>query len=354
MDVLITRGGSAGLAAVFLQRHGIIATVAGCTPGILIGPRAAGVPPRTAELLREAGPFAGTSAMMSPGRKAASEGAVSSADGTTIGYRRMGAGPGLVVVHGTMRSADDYTRLAGYLADHFTVYLVDRRGRGASGPQAPDYSFLRESEDLAAVLRQTGARLLFGHSFGGAVCLEAALEYTPARLALYEPAVSTGGAISADMLRAVAAALEAGSPGRALAAAFSVMSDQDAQFPGLLRAVLSVPVLARAVFATPPGRRLRGLLATVPAEGRLVRGADGTYGKYSRITSETLLIHGTQSAPWLIKATVLLAQTIPHATTVTLDGIGHNGPCEDAPDKVADALREFFAEALPTRAASPA
>jgi pimeloyl-ACP methyl ester carboxylesterase len=291
---------------------------------------------------------------MSPGRKAVSGEAVRSADGTTIGYRRMGAGPGLVVVHGTMRSADDCTRLAGYLAGYFTVYLMDRRGRGASGPQGPDYSFRKECEDLTAVLSQTGARLLFGHSFGGAVCLEAALECPPARLALYEPAVSAGGAISADTLQAVAGALQEGRPGRALAAAFSVMSDQGAQFPGLLRAVLSVPVLARAVFATAAGRRLRGLLATVPAEGRLVREADGTYGKYSRITAETLLIRGTQSAPWLMNAAVLLAQAIPHATTVTLDGTGHNGPCEDAPDKVADVLRTFFAEALPARAASPA
>jgi hypothetical protein len=150
----------------------------------------------------------------------------------------------------------------------------------------------------------------------------------------------------------LAGALEEGNPGRALAAAFSVMSDQDAQFPGLLRAVLSVPVLARAVFATAAGRRFRGMLATVPAEGRVVREADGTYGKYSRITAETLLIRGTQSAPRLMKATGLLAQAIPHATTVTLDGIGHNGPYEDAPDKVAGALRAFFAEAPPARADS--
>lgn len=52
---------------------------------------------------------------------------------------------------------------------------------------------------------------------------------------------------------------------------------------------------------------------------------------------------GTRSAPWLLHAVGLLAQTIPHATTLTLDGIGHSGPCEDAPDRVADALKAFFA-----------
>lgn len=281
--------------------------------------------------------------MTSPDREATVGATVTSADGTVIGYQTRGSGPGLVVVHGTMRSADDYTRLAGYLAGTFTVYLMDRRGRGASGPQGPDYSFQAEAQDLTAVLRQTGARMAFGHSFGGAVCLEAALSYPLEKLAVYEPAVSADDAISADTLQAIAGAVRAGNPGRALAAAFSVMSDQGAQFPGFLRAVLSVPVLARAVFATPPGRRFRDLLAAVPAEGRLVREANGTYGRYSRITAETLLIRGTRSAPWLLHGTDIVAQTIPHASTVILDGIGHSGPCEDAPEAVADALRTFFA-----------
>jgi pimeloyl-ACP methyl ester carboxylesterase len=193
------------------------------------------------------------------------------------------------------------------------------------------------------VLRQTGARRLFGHSFGGAVCLEAALSYPLEKLAVYEPAVSADGAISADALQAITVAVQEGNPGRALAVAFSVTSDQGAHLPGFVRAVLSVSVLARAVLATPPGRRIRALLATVPAEARLVREADGTHRKYGRITAQTLLIHGTRSAPWLLHGTDLLTQTIPHATTVTLNGIGHNGPCEEAPDTVADALKAFFA-----------
>src|ERR1700722_17365491 len=285
----------------------------------------------------------GTAAMTGPDCKAAAGKAATSADGTVIGYRTTGSGPGLVIVHGTMRSADDYARLAGYLAGAFTVHLMDRRGRGASGPQGPDYSFRAEAEDLTAVLRQSGARLLFGHSFGGAACLEEALACPLDKLAVYEPAVSAHGAISADVLQAIDGALQAGNPGPGVEAVFSVMSDQGARLPGPVRAVLSVPVLARAVLATPSGRRIRALLAPVPAEARLVREADGSYGRYSRVTAETLLIHGTRSAPWLLHSAGLLAQAIPHATTVTLDGIGHNGPCEDAPGMVADALTAFFA-----------
>lgn len=63
--------------------------------------------------------------------------AVTSADGTTIGFRRYGAGPGLVLIHGGMNSAQDLGDLASLLSDAFTVLVPDRRGRGMSGPFGP-------------------------------------------------------------------------------------------------------------------------------------------------------------------------------------------------------------------------
>ena len=61
-------------------------------------------------------------------------GAVQSADGTTIGYRRFGDGPAIIVVSGAMISSKSHLGLARALADDFAVYLPDRRGRGLSGP----------------------------------------------------------------------------------------------------------------------------------------------------------------------------------------------------------------------------
>ena len=54
-----------------------------------------------------------------------------------IGYLRLGQGPAVVLLHGSMESARSHTRLALALADAFTVYLPDRRGRGMSGPYRP-------------------------------------------------------------------------------------------------------------------------------------------------------------------------------------------------------------------------
>ncbi len=91
-------------------------------------------------------------------------------------------------------SADSHTGLARALADAFTVYLPDRRGRGMSGPFGPGYGIRTEVEDLAAVLAESGAQLLFGVSAGALVALEAARTMPAIRkVALYEPALLMGG-----------------------------------------------------------------------------------------------------------------------------------------------------------------
>src|SRR3954471_23955712 len=99
---------------------------------------------------------------------------VVSKDGTTIGYRRLGAGPGLVLVHGGMQAAQDLMALASLLSDEFTVFVPDRRGRGASGPFGDPYGLQQEIEDLGVLLRKTGARHVFGLSVGGLIALGAA------------------------------------------------------------------------------------------------------------------------------------------------------------------------------------
>lgn len=81
-------------------------------------------------------------------------GIVRSQDGTAIGYERLGAGEGLLVLGGAWRSGRDYLPFARALAPSFAVSVIDRRGRGRSGPQGPGYSIERELEDLFAVQAQ--------------------------------------------------------------------------------------------------------------------------------------------------------------------------------------------------------
>src|SRR5262249_19573752 len=103
-------------------------------------------------------------------------------------------GPGLVLVGGVLSSASTYLPLAEALAEHFTVHVMNRRGRPPSGPQRPGHSIEAKSADLMAVAMATRARAACGHSFGGLVVLET-LREDPVfdERYIYEPAVSIAG-----------------------------------------------------------------------------------------------------------------------------------------------------------------
>src|SRR5258708_5229067 len=120
-----------------------------------------------------------------------------SQDGTTIGYRRYGRGPAVVLVQGAMGYAAQYSDLASALADAFTVFVPDRRGPARS-PRSYDKSRVveRDVEDLEAVLAGSGAARVFGLSSGTIIALTAAAKASsPIRkLAAFEPPLYVNGA----------------------------------------------------------------------------------------------------------------------------------------------------------------
>src|SRR5688500_5184663 len=106
---------------------------------------------------------------------------VTSKDGTTIAFDRSGKGPALILVGGAFehRAMDSETaRLAALplMAQHFTVFHYDRRGRGESTDTQP-YAVEREIEDIEALIDEAGgSAYLFGISSGAALAMEAALK----------------------------------------------------------------------------------------------------------------------------------------------------------------------------------
>ncbi len=100
---------------------------------------------------------------------------VTSLDGTTIGFRRLGTGPAVIVVHGGMQASQYFMGLATALSDAFEMLVVDRRGRGLSGPHGDHFSIQREVEDLQAIVAASGATRIFGLSAGALVSLRTAL-----------------------------------------------------------------------------------------------------------------------------------------------------------------------------------
>jgi pimeloyl-ACP methyl ester carboxylesterase len=114
---------------------------------------------------------------------------ISSSDGTQIALQRSGNGPNLLLVHGELVDRFYWDRMLPYLTPFFSVYSMDRRGHGDSGPYQPGHTLQREYEDLDCVIDSIGAPLdLLGNSIAARLCLHTANE-NPAvrRLTLIEP-----------------------------------------------------------------------------------------------------------------------------------------------------------------------
>jgi pimeloyl-ACP methyl ester carboxylesterase len=129
---------------------------------------------------------------------------VTSKDGTSIAYDRQGHGPAVILVGDRSENAP----LAMELAEYFTVYNYDQRGRGDSGDTLP-YAVEREIEDLEALITVAGGTAhVYGVSAGGALALEAAAAGIAIdRIAVYE--VPYGFAGDRQQWRAYVEQLEA-------------------------------------------------------------------------------------------------------------------------------------------------
>lgn len=230
-------------------------------------------------------------------------GTVASTDGTTIGYRRLGAGPAAVLLHGGVNASQHMMTLGRLLADAFTVYLPDRRGRGASGPIGSGYSIEREDEDVGAVVRHSGARCVFGPADGGLFALHSALTLPQAtKVAAYEPLLFVGQPGIEDYRRLfvrMQALLRAGRSGEALiysAQQTTALASRAGQFSTRTAAAL------RAIPARSAGRLCDLLLRCEPKRGdhvpwrellpalapELVMESEGPVEEYRLLDAETL------------------------------------------------------------------
>lgn len=275
----------------------------------------------------------------------ATTGSVTSQDGTTIGYRRFGQGPGLIAVHGGLQAAQNFTRLAAALAGSFTVYVPDRRGRGLSGPPGSRYGLAAECADIAALVQATGASCLFGLSSGALIALQAALAQ-PAirRVAAYEPPLLAGQPAPMDWV----ARYERELAQHRLAAALVTASRGTGTAPPLLRSLprFAAQALAAAALRQQAGAGevpLRALVPTMRCDIQLVGESRGTLPDFGSLSAEVLLLGGSRSPAYLRAALAALSGVLPHARQVELAGADHLAPDNDGqPERVARELLAFF------------
>jgi pimeloyl-ACP methyl ester carboxylesterase len=241
------------------------------------------------------------------------EESVTSNDGTPIAYWRSGQGPPLVLVHGTTADHGRWAPVVPAFQQHFTVYAIDRRGRGGSG-DPEDYAIRQEFEDVAAVVDSLGEpAFLLGHSYGALCALEAALLTRNVRkLVLYEPPMDvTGyGIAPPEVIDRLEALLEAG--------------DRDGVVASMLREVAGVPPEAVEYMRSLPAWQARVAAAhTIPRELRAPEAYRFDAERFGDLEVPTLLLIGSESPATFEEAEKAVAEALPNSRIIVMHGQGH-------------------------------
>jgi pimeloyl-ACP methyl ester carboxylesterase len=275
---------------------------------------------------------------------------VISADGTKIGLRKLGKGPGVILVHGAMCTSNNLLILGGFLSTDFSVYIPDRRGRGMSGPHGPGHNVAKECEDIRTIMENTGTSYLFGHSAGALIVLEACLTVPGVcKAALYEPPLSIKHSYSLDWVKRYNDEISRGN----MAAAFVTVL-KGTRSSGALASLprfLVEPLFRRMLKFADPSRLTPGethpkeLLPTFGFDAGIAIEMADKEEKFKDLQVPVLLMGGSRSPSYLKKALDGLEHILPHAQRVTFRGMDHIAPDNDArPDIVADEVIKFLSK----------
>jgi pimeloyl-ACP methyl ester carboxylesterase len=261
---------------------------------------------------------------------------VISKDGTTIAYDQYGQGDALILVGGALqyRALDQNTkRLAELLAQDFTVFHYDRRGRGDSSDTQP-YAKERELEDLAALIDETGGSAsVFAMSSGSVLALDAAASgLAITKLAVYEPPFvvdDSRAPLPSDYVTQLNALVAAGQLGDAVAYQMMHAADVPAPFVEQMRNFPFWPAF-EAVAHT--------LAYDGAFMGETMSGSPLSNERWTAVSIPVLVLVGGASPNWLQSGSQALLDVLMNAQHRVLEGQTH----DVAPEVLAPALTEFF------------
>lgn len=259
---------------------------------------------------------------------------VHSRDGTAIAFSRSGAGPPVILVDGALcyRAFGPAGPLASLLAERFTVFTYDRRGRGESGDAKP-YAVEREIEDLDALIAEAGGwSFVYGISSGAALALEAANHgLAIKKLALYEaPFIvdDTKQPIPGDFVTRLEA---------------NVAGDRRGDAVSMFMKLVGVPAFGIFMMRLMPAwSKLKAVAHTLPYDLAIVaeheRGKPLPPTRWASAKVSTLVADGGKSPAWMRNAMRALAGALPNAKYRTIEGQTHMLSAK----AIAPVLGEFF------------
>jgi pimeloyl-ACP methyl ester carboxylesterase len=253
---------------------------------------------------------------------------VTSRDGTTIAYDRIGQGPPVVLVCGGSVDRTSNAGLAQHLAADFTVLNYDRRGRGGSGDTLP-YAIECEVEDIEAVIDAAGgSACLWGSSSGAVLALIAAGSDVPVtKLALWEPPF-----VPDELPR----------PPEDQVSQYETMIAEGRRGDAVeyfMTKVIGMPSEVVAGARTQPWWAATEALAhTLAYDARIMGDYRVPHDRAASVKVPTMVIAGGADFPWMRQTAQTLAAALPDGEVRILEGQGHDVD----PGVLAPVLSEFF------------
>jgi pimeloyl-ACP methyl ester carboxylesterase len=261
-----------------------------------------------------------------------------SINGAELEYEIAGSGEPVILIHGAF-IADTFRPLLvePSLASGYRLILYHRRGYGGSSHDSGPLSIAQESADCQGLLRHLDVERahLVGHSYGGVVALQLALDAPElARsLALLEPALAVGA--SAPGYRE--SLVRGGQRYREVGAQVVLDEFLHARWPGYSAVIDEVLPGALAQAVADAGmsfeRELPALLSWHFGEEEA-----------RRIVQPVLSVLGGESgtlSPRFGETHQFLLNSLPHAEEFVLPGATHFLQVED-PRGIAEALSSFW------------
>lgn len=251
-----------------------------------------------------------------------------SADGVQLYYESHGTGPALLLLAGQCCDHREWVRVVQDFAAQFQVIVWDYRGTGLSDkPAAPAYSTRGFAADAIAVLDDLAvARAhVYGISMGGRVAQWLAIDHAHRLIALVLGATTPGNVHGLPRSAAVDQALRS----------TDVMALLETSFtPDWIAANRSLANEIAALWVSP-----------LPAHARRLHyqasEAHNAWDSLPRITTPTLVIHGSDDPVNLPGNAHLLAQRIAGAELHLLPSARH-GYFEEMRSASFVAVRDFL------------
>jgi len=247
--------------------------------------------------------------------------------GIEIFFDTVGAGPGLVLIHGITESMRVWDPLVPQLAEDHRVLLVDLPGHGQSEAES-DYAVTLLADDVADAVTAAGLEraMIVGHSLGGIVATAFAATYPTRAVVNVDQPLDLAG--FQDLVRQLAPALRGDEATfqATMAAVFDAMYGR-----------LSGPARSRVEALRSPKQdvvlAVWAPLLDAPAEmlDELVRQIG------QRVRAPYLSLHGTD--PGATYAT-WLPTVLPRAEVEVWPGLGHY-PHLVEPERFVARLRQF-------------